>query len=184
MKAYASLHTGAIAPTTQTENEVSYTGYQRAEVDFHDKIGNPPVKVLFPTPSGSGVEKITHMLIGESPTGDGAVGLVIKLSCPVEIIGGEEMSVKIINIAADSNGGAMDVILPLSVHHIARCAYYLHMAGVLNPETLHPTLYEAINNELHKNGIEVIPVARGGAANMVQALGWGLGDLCEVETQH
>lgn len=182
MKAYASLHTSK--PTNQTDFEVSYEGYERVEIDFHPNLGNPPVDIIFPMVQADSSEEVNHIMIGGAKTGDGEIGLVIHTMPYQELPQTYKPKVTITNVVADKNGDAVGNGISHEVHILARTIYYLVMAGEMKSEEIHPKLYEAVNEELAKHNVPVIPVARAGAAKMVQCSGWTLEDLGAAVTEH
>lgn len=154
MQAYASLHTQY--PASQSMYEVAYKGYHRMEVDFHDKFGNVPFSILFPEILESMDGNITHICIGTSDTGNGKILLIIDMLPFLKMEKGNKPRVIVAN----------EPNMPEDLNPIAREAYRLWHHKELKPEELHPKLYEAINDALHKAGLPVIPVVRSAKADM------------------
>lgn len=154
MLAYASLHTKR--PTSQSMYEVSYNGYKRVEVEFHEKFGNEPFSIVFPEIIESTNDEITHICIGSSDTGNGKIFLIIETVPFIKITQGNSPRVIVMN----------EPYIPEHLNPIAREAYRLWHHGELKAEDLHPKLYEVINDALHNAGIPVIPVTRSGAADI------------------
>jgi hypothetical protein len=169
-QAYASLHTAE--PGSQSDNEVSYKGYRRMAIQYHEHFGDEPTEILFPEIEEDAEGEIKYIAFGDNESGDGSVQLVVHSMPYIKLtktVDGNAPRIIVTNISPDN--------LPANVNPIARVAHNLWVEGKLKPEELHPKLYEAINDALHNAGVPVIPVTRAGDANMVQTTGWGLEDL-------
>ncbi len=187
-QAYISLHTGA--PNYQLDQEVTYGGYVRQLVDFDEHTLALSAKANFPVAERETDEIITYIAVGACERGQGEIFMRIPIlphiplkfdnatltekfwsdrNAPADKIPqfialakhakerGISPIISIVNSA---------VILPADIHPIARVAHQLVYAGLITTSDLHPKLFEAVNNELERVGVEVLRVKREGAATM------------------
>jgi hypothetical protein len=153
MIAYASLHTSK--PSSQTDHEVAYQGYHRIAVECEGDFGSQPIQVQFPPIEESAEGEITYICIGTAEVGNGEALLVINAMPHIKLEkSADAPTIVVIN----------ELNLPENLNPIARIAYQLWYYKQMDASTLHPKLYEAINDALHNAGVPVIPTARGGAA--------------------
>lgn len=153
MKAFVSLHTAA--PASQGDHEVSYAGYARQEIDYTDDFGQVSVVVEFPKPSEDTDIAVTHVCIGFSPDENLEALNVIDVVPNIPIEEGLSPRVVFANLPEP---------LPEDLHPIARAAWHLVNDRLLDPASLHHTLFEAINEELDRCRVPVFKITRSGAA--------------------
>jgi hypothetical protein len=85
---YVSLHSGE--PSTQSDHEVTYTGYRRqfADIDtfgFENEVFVNKSLLTFPVSVGGGLQTVSHIAIGTSPVGPGQLLYTGKLKAPVTV---------------------------------------------------------------------------------------------------
>jgi hypothetical protein len=165
MKAYASLH--LCEPASQTDEEVAYEGYRRVPVDWHERFGEPAIKIEFPAIHQTTPGAATHLAVGTAEIGRGELLQVIALDPPRPLAKTEYAEVAGRKVPLLPNVIVGNFLqLPAGLHPIAAVAYALVNYREADPATWHPALYEAINDELSRCGVPVIPVTRSGAFEM------------------
>ena len=155
MKAWASLHTKN--PASQSDGEVAYKGYSRVAVDWNADFGRrDPVIIRFERLVEDYSDlAATHVTIGVNETGDGEIMQTVELIPNVPLKTSVQPAVVFANIPEP---------LPAGISITASIAWHLVNARELDPATLHPLLFEAINKELHEHGVPVIKVTRSATA--------------------
>lgn len=151
MTAYVSLHTAA--PTTQGEHEVSYKGYARIPVEING--ANIMLRAFFPTVEEDSADVATHIVIGANAEGDGQIFLALEFLPHIPCM-----------MMAHGLGPRIVMLYPEELSAPARVIHQLVSLGMLKAADLHPKLYEAVNDELHRHKIPVMKVTRAGAFDM------------------
>ncbi|WP_088254803.1 hypothetical protein [Fimbriiglobus ruber] len=186
--AYVSLHTGR--PDSQLDQEVSYEGYARLPVEFSDDFGNVKLDVFFPAVLKDSGQTLTYIAIGAHERGQG--GLFMRVpTLPMRLAAAPperrteqfwiDNGIPAQNAAdyVQKHGSFCPhivicntdpVVLPPDLHPIARTARKLFDAGMLDAAVLPPKLYEAVNDELQRAGVPVIPVTRTATATMTESI--------------
>lgn len=183
MKAYCALHTAR--PTYQLENEVSYEGYRRIEIDFKDDMGREKLECIFPIIEADSADIVRYFSIGAHEKGQGQVFMVLAvpemdlLQRPERLIPAfwiqngaspEQAAefVKLYGYIAPTvifcNDKPID--MPDDLNPIAKKARLLYDSGLMLAEELHPQLYEMINDALAAAGVPIIPCIRQAAAKI------------------
>ncbi|OWK47541.1 hypothetical protein [Fimbriiglobus ruber] len=186
--AYVSLHTGS--PESQLDQEVSYEGYSRLPVEFSDDFGNVKLDVFFPAVLKDSGQILTYIAIGAHERGQGEIFLrVSTLPMLLNAAPPEHRSEQfwIDNGIPAQNAAEFvqthgsfcphivicntdPVVFPKDMNPIARTARKLFDAGMLDATVLPPKLYEAINDELQRVGVPIIPVTRTATATMTESI--------------
>lgn len=188
MKAYVSLHTRK--PESQMDAEVKYTGYERVEFDYdEDTFAREPVKILFPRIEDRKSKDVaTYMAIGPAEKGNGPLWLRAVL-LP---LGLKDEPERRTTEFWEKNGatpeqaeefvknhgynvptvGCHDETPPLpdGLNPIVKLMYRLTHRGLVDAADFHPRLYEAMNDELTRHGVEVVKIVRQGSARMEQKI--------------
>lgn len=159
MKAYASLHFRK--PESQNDAEVSYPGYHRIPVEWDESFGDPAVKIEFPVIQQDADGEATWWAIGTAEIGDGDLLQAAEFHPPRPLRKTQYLEVagRVIPLVPSILIGNI-LQLPEGLHPIAAVAYALVNYKEMKAEDLHPALYEAINDELTRCGVPVIPVSR------------------------
>ena len=144
MKAFAALF--------ENENdEADYKGYQRVEFDYVDEMFLKPIGLTFPACEDESVAGLQIVAVYTKPSGG-------ERLC--ETMLAPSLSAK--------KGNKLCVILfcnlPEALHPIARATFHAWIMQELKAEDIHPKVYEAVNDELSRLGVPVIPCVRGAKA--------------------
>lgn len=145
MKAFAALY-------KEQNVEADYPGYERVEFEYINEFFPVPVGLCFPIAEESGCGPYPWIAI-HNEAGD--ILCVTKLDNGLITTKGHRLLVQLF------------CNLPDDLNPIARTAYHLVALRQISAQELHPSLYAAINDELAKAGVPVIPVVRQGTATMV-----------------
>jgi hypothetical protein len=154
VKAFVSLHTKE--PKSQIDNEVSYEGYKRIEIDYFDNFALQPINLVFPEIPETQEASIKYIAIGSAGSGKGEIHKAVH-SMPYIPLDKETRPQIIL---------CDEITFPEGINPIARTIYELVYRKYIAAEDLHPALYEIVNIELQKVGMPVIPCIRSGASHM------------------
>lgn len=188
MKAYVSLHTES--PIAQLDHEVSYVGYKRMPVDFEEGFGNQPVRMAFPTIMNDSEDVIKCVAVGPCENGQGEIFMRVPLMPYIPVKIHPERLTESFWIQNGANpdqakelvkmhgyitpnvciGNTDPIVIPDTVHPIAKAAVNLVYAGLMDTDDLHPKLFESINDELAKCGVPILTVKRGSSFKMDQPI--------------
>lgn len=153
---FASLHIKN--PIRQTDGEISYAGYKRVPVVYHEKFGQQKLVIEFPeiqeTIEGA---VFNHIAIGPNEFGDGSIVRTIECSPHVDIIKGYKPKVIVANIPEP---------LPENLNPIAMVIWHLINEQIMKPEDLHPALFAVVNEAFSAVDMPIMKVIREGTATM------------------